>query len=125
MTAREDVSLLNAVLDDFRKMAMFESYEIDSPESPGMDGDTPLHIAALQGDVNAVKVFLPHVKNVNVTGGIGNTPLHYAVTRNHLKVAQMLLKNGADINFKNDYDDSPADLMVGKADFDELIFLEQ
>lgn len=42
---------LEVALSTFRQLAMFEDCEVSGPESPGMDGDTPLHIAAMDGDL--------------------------------------------------------------------------
>ncbi|WP_343229385.1 ankyrin repeat domain-containing protein [uncultured Xanthomonas sp.] len=41
---------------------MFEGCEVSGPENPGMDGDTPLHIAAMDGDLKAVELFISFVK---------------------------------------------------------------
>ncbi|WP_319019875.1 ankyrin repeat domain-containing protein [Xanthomonas sacchari] len=53
---------LEAALSTFRQLAMFEDCEVSGPESPGMDGDTPLHIAAMDGDLKVVELFIPFVK---------------------------------------------------------------
>ncbi|WP_048492320.1 ankyrin repeat domain-containing protein [Xanthomonas sp. NCPPB 1128] len=116
-----DESFLDSVLAKFRMMAMFEGYQVEGPDSPGMDGDTPLHVAAMDGNFEAVKIFIPFVKNIDVGGGIGNTPLHYAVMWNHPEVVRLLLKHGADINLQNDYGDTPMSLMKGRACFDAIL----
>jgi ankyrin repeat protein len=64
---------------------------------------------------------LPFVRDINVPGDLGNTPLHYAVLKNHVEVAGFLLHHGADINRKNDYDDTPLELMNENPDFEAII----
>lgn len=95
------------VLDRYRSLDMFQGYRIDSFDDIGMDGETPLHIAAYSGDVEAVRVMLLFVQSVDKPGGIGNTPLHYAVMGGHANVVDLLLAHGADLFKKNDYDDVP------------------
>ncbi|PPU67064.1 ankyrin repeat domain-containing protein [Xanthomonas pisi] len=121
MIAHDEPNSLHSVLSEFRKMAMFENYNITGPESRGMDNDTPLHIAALEGRVDILKIFLPFVKNVNIQGGIGNTPLHYAVSKEKLDATHLLLNHKADINFKNDYGDTPLMLMGNKPLFEKIV----
>ncbi|WOS42040.1 ankyrin repeat domain-containing protein [Xanthomonas rydalmerensis] len=121
MNGSEDVQ---AVLSAFRQLAMFEGHEVSEPESPGMDGDTPLHIAAMDGDIQAVELFIPFVRNIDIKGGIGSSPLHYAARWGHPEVAKLLLRHGADINLQDDYGDTPLSFMKGQACFDAIL-LEQ
>jgi ankyrin repeat protein len=102
---------LQEILRKYASLDMFEGYEINSPISPGPDGDTPFHIAAYDGNVDAVNVMLPYVNDINLPGDIGNTPLHYAVSGRHLDMVEFLIFNGADFNRGNDYGDTPIDYM--------------
>lgn len=56
---------------------------------------TPLHIAAMRGNVRAVKLLLEYNANVNIFDIEKNRPLHLAVMYNHVQVAQILLDHGA------------------------------
>ncbi|WP_267109290.1 ankyrin repeat domain-containing protein [Xanthomonas sacchari] len=102
-------------------MAMFEGCEVSGPENPGMDGDTPLHIVAMDGDLKVVELFIPFVKNIDFRGGIGSSPLHYAVRGGHPEVAGLLLRHGADINLQDNYGDTPSSLMKGQACFHAIL----
>ncbi len=64
-------------------------------------GYSPLHVAALNGQMNVVKLLLASNADVNAKGSTGDTPLHFAVAYHHLDVAKVLLMNKADINAKN------------------------
>ena len=43
------------------------------------DGQTPLHMAARNGDVQCLKWLVSHGASVNATNGYGETPLHLAI----------------------------------------------
>jgi Ankyrin repeats (3 copies) len=59
---------------------------------------TPLHLAALLGDVDTIKLLLKARGRVNATNNYRWTPLHFAVSQGHFKVARLLLKARANPN---------------------------
>jgi ankyrin repeat protein len=63
-------------------------------------GKTVLHLAALNGQKNAVELLLAEKANVNALDGDGFTPLHWAVMFNKSDVAEVLLTNKADTTIK-------------------------
>lgn len=99
------------ILDKYRKLAVFEDYEIRSFEDVGMDDDTPLHMAAYLGDIEALAVMLPLIESINRKGDIGNSPLHYAVMAGSAEAVELLLTAGADISATNDYGDTPVEMI--------------
>ncbi|XP_045213506.2 ankyrin-3-like [Mercenaria mercenaria] len=73
--------------------------------SEGMDinyqnkgGQTALHIACKEGNVNIVKELLNHSADTNLYTQKGNTPIHLACYYGHLNVVELLLDNGCDVN---------------------------
>ncbi|PRC90612.1 ankyrin repeat domain-containing protein [Solimicrobium silvestre] len=104
---------LENILRKYAALDMFEGYPINSPTSPGPDGDTPFHIAAYDGDIDGVKIMLPYVNDVNLKGDVGNTPLHYAISNRQLLMVEALISSGANVNLGNDYGDTPIDYMEG------------
>lgn len=113
--------VLNEVLRRYASLAMFEDFPIDSPTSPGMDGDTPFHMAAFDGDVEALRLMIPYVSDLNFPGGIGNAALHYSVMNGKLDATTMLIASGANLDAENDYGDTPRKLMMQMPVFKELI----
>jgi len=121
MSNSKQKARLVIALEYYKKIAMFEDYEITSPISQGMDGDTPFHMAAYDGNLSFIKDMLPFVPDINIEGDIGNTPLHYAVMKAHLEAVQFLLNNGADIFKENDYGYTPLDYMESEAIFEQMV----
>gem|GEM_PF-844634 len=72
-------------------------------------GETPLHLAAADDNVEQVRILLEHGADVNIRDKTGNTPL-ITLSRNcssnrgieqELTIVRMLLDRGADINARN------------------------
>ncbi|KAL6051217.1 hypothetical protein STEG23_005905 [Scotinomys teguina] len=70
-------------------------------------GETPLHMAAIRGDVKQVKELLSLGANVNVKDFAGWTPLHEACNVGYYDVAKILIAAGADVNTQGLDDDTP------------------
>ena len=61
-------------------------------------GRTPLHLAALGGHIQCVKILLEAGANANVTDNKGGqTPLTLAANKGNIEVVKLLLKYGADL----------------------------
>jgi ankyrin repeat protein len=73
-----------------------------SVEPRGLFENTPLHSAALYGDLEMVQVLLGYGVDVNVQSEDGITPLTFASLghRNDPRVARLLIEHGADPNIR-------------------------
>ncbi len=70
-------------------------------ESKDKSGNTPLHIAATSGNIEAVTDLIKQGANINEPGRDGRTPLHFAADTNQTKVVKILLLNGANTETKD------------------------
>lgn len=80
--------------------------------SPGVmkrnhKGETLLHLAAIKGDVEAVKELLDQGADPNLKDNAGWTPLHEACNLGHLAVVEVLASSGALLNTPGYENDSP------------------
>uniref|UniRef100_A0AAY5F249 Ankyrin repeat domain 12 n=1 Tax=Electrophorus electricus TaxID=8005 RepID=A0AAY5F249_ELEEL len=70
-------------------------------------GETPLHTAAIRGDVQQVKELIGLGADVNVKDFAGWTPLHEACNLGYYDVAKVLIGAGAEVNTQGLDDDTP------------------
>uniref|UniRef100_A0A3P9P7B9 BRCA1 associated RING domain 1 n=1 Tax=Poecilia reticulata TaxID=8081 RepID=A0A3P9P7B9_POERE len=88
------------------------SFGRSSPGSPAVmkrnhRGETPLHLAAIKGDVDSVNELLDQGADPNLKDNAGWTPLHEACNLGHLAAAKVLVARGALLNTPGYENDSP------------------
>ena len=98
---------LFALLEDIPE---FECRHIDSVHARSRLGNTPLHIAAIWGDREAVITLLEAGADVNAVGEDGYTPLHEAIEQGHMGIATLLISQGALVDMKNNDGLTPSQL---------------
>ena len=76
-----------------------------------MKPEISIHIAADEGNIEAVKLHLADGADVNVKSGFA-TPLCYAALQGHKETAELLIANGADVNVKFKTGDTPLDVAI-------------
>jgi RimJ/RimL family protein N-acetyltransferase len=76
----------------------------------GYDGDRPIHVAAVWGDVKAVEMLAAAGAEVDGRGEFCFTPLHHAVAQGHVAAARRLLELGASPHTLGEWGDTPEDL---------------
>jgi hypothetical protein len=64
-------------------------------------GGTPLHWAALHGNVELVRRLIERGANINAMDNVGRTPLFPAAANGHVEVLKLLLAYGADVRAMN------------------------
>ncbi|XP_003745450.1 ankyrin repeat domain-containing protein 11 [Galendromus occidentalis] len=67
-------------------------------ERRNIRGETPLHVACINGDYEQVKRLIEQGASVNTSDHAGWTPLHEASNRGWYKVARLLIASGANVN---------------------------
>lgn len=63
--------------------------------------NTPLHFAAINGDIEIVKMLLDRGANIDAKNQYGRTPLHNAIENKKMEITELLLNRGANINVKS------------------------
>jgi ankyrin repeat protein len=71
--------------------------------SRNSEGDTPLHIAAIWGYLEAIELLIRAGANVNSVGDMGYTPLLHAVAYGHLAAIRVLLSGGASPHVRSEF----------------------
>ena len=66
------------------------------------NGDTPLNIAASNGQSEIVEYLANKGANVNATSSNHWSPLHNAAASGNIQVVRLLIAHNADITAKND-----------------------
>ncbi|KAJ7094637.1 ankyrin repeat-containing domain protein [Mycena belliarum] len=72
-------------------------------------GKTALHIAALKGHEELVRMLCDFGADVDLSDNKGNTPLHYASSWGHIPVVQILIERGCQYLAKNNEGFSASD----------------
>lgn len=75
-------------------------------------GQTPLTLAALVGQTEAVDLLLQEGADVNALTRDGNTALHYAAFFGHADIAERALQNGALTNIRNNHGQTPSETLA-------------
>jgi len=88
------------------------------------DGDTPLHLAALQGFVQIAQILIDARANLEATEDNGFTPLHNGAYNGHVNVIRILLAAGANRNAEADNGDTPQQLAIRRGHASAARFIE-
>ena len=75
-------------------------------------GESSIHDAAIDGNIEAVKQYLDGGADVNAKGVVGATPLHGAAGYGYKEIVELLIANGADVNAIGDGGDTPLDIAI-------------
>jgi ankyrin repeat protein len=102
--------LHNAVLDeDYYKVKSILDNRSANINGRDHIKQTPLHIAALKGNIGIIKILLDKGADIKAKDKYGDTPLHIAVKKGYKDAVKVLLKGGADVNVKNNDHKKPID----------------
>lgn len=78
-------------------------------------GQTPLHLAAEQGNSGVVKILLENGAMIDAVDTVaGYTPLHYAARQGHTDLCELLIRFGANPDALTGNQDSPMNLAIEK-----------
>lgn len=80
-----------------------------SPNASNIEGMSPLHIAARDGQLKAIELMLDYgiATEIDRTSRAGMTPLHYACLTGQLPVTQLLIRSGASPDIADSESNTP------------------
>jgi len=87
------------------------------------DGQTPLHIAAINNHVAIAKFLLENDASTSAQDSTGATPLHEAVRYGNTDVAKLLLSAGANVNATDNLGKTPVMIIMPREKVRELYSL--
>ena len=77
-------------------------------------GESSIHEAAFDGNIEAVKQHIAGGTDVNAKNKYERTPLHHAAYSGHKEIAELLIEKGADVNAKDHNGETPLDVAEGE-----------
>ncbi len=87
------------------------------------DGNSPLHLAVVEGQFDIVKTLVTAGANVNLPNLDGLSPLHAAVQAGRVDIARFLILNGAFVNQQDIEGDTPMHWAVRHGQYQMLNLL--
>jgi E3 ubiquitin-protein ligase HACE1 len=81
---------------------------------PNYEYETPLHLAARNGNVYLVKYLVQNGCNIKAKSANGATCLHVACENGHYTTVECLLKHGAEVNATNSADQTPLHIAASR-----------
>lgn len=102
-----DNSVLQKFLAEMPELPEFGGISPVGVDTCGGWQSTPLHIAAVRGDVAAIAALLDAGADIQSRGEHGYSPLHEAVEQGHVDAVRLLLERGASRTVTNDHGHTP------------------
>jgi len=92
------------ILDEMSTIPEFDGGPRPTVNFKGFFGNTPLKVAAVRGDIEAIRLLVSAGAEIDSINEHGWTPLHFAVGLGHYEAASLLLQLGASTRIKGDSD---------------------
>jgi ankyrin repeat protein len=99
---------LQELYKQIEDVADFSDIKVTDPNTLGLFSNRPLHVAAVWGDCEAIKMLVDAGAAINQPGEHGFTPLMEAVGQGHVDAVRLLIQLGAK-PIKNDDGQLPSE----------------
>lgn len=101
----------------------FCSYELNL-KIKNEEKQTPLHVAVLVKNQEAVELLINKGADLNINGNAGQTPLHVAISAKNQDAIKLLIEKGADLKIKDNYNQSALDLATSMNDQAAILLIK-
>jgi ankyrin repeat protein len=101
---------LETLLKTIDELPAFEAIKPLTVKSKNCLNETPLHVAAIWGDVEAIRLLVGAGADINAAGEHGHTPLQEAVGQHKIEAVKILLELGADPSIKNEWGETAEEI---------------
>jgi ankyrin repeat protein len=115
-----DETITRGDLDDIKSIVNKDRAKINERDE---SGNTILHNAVREGNIEIVKYILSQDADVNIKNGGGETALQIAIYTNNEELIKYLVSNGADVNAKGVYDETPLHDAIKKGKIEIVKYL--
>lgn len=116
-------SIIQGFFDEVAELPDFCGISPIGLHTRGHFGDTPLHVAAIRGDVAMIAALLDAGADIHSAGEHRYTPLHEAVSQRHLDAVWLLIARGASTAVTTDDGTTPLELAhsLGHREIESLL----
>jgi len=90
-----------ALNGDLNRVQTLVAENPDLVNAQNQSGLTPLHLAAIKGQVAIAEFLLQKGADPNLAEANGDTPLHFAASYGYVEIVRSLLEHGAKVNLRN------------------------
>jgi ankyrin repeat protein len=101
---------LETLLNSIGELPSFEAIKPLTVTSRNSVKETPLHVAAIWGDVGAIRLLVEAGADIDAAGEHGHTPLQEAVGQHKIEAVKVLLELGADASIKNEWGETAEEI---------------
>lgn len=86
---------LHEIYKDIEKAGDFSGISIENPNQIGLCSNRPLHVVAVWGDCEAIKLLVDAGASINAVGEHCFTPLHEAANQGHWDAVKLFISLGS------------------------------
>ena len=101
---------VDSILDAMADLPEYLGLNRPDVNTKGRFGNTPLKIAAVWGDVDAIELLVAAGARINERNEDGMTALHHAAAQNHPQAVKKLIALGASVDTRDDDGKTPLEL---------------
>jgi ankyrin repeat protein len=98
-----------------------------NPNIRDQNGNTPLHIACINGNKPAVTILLDYAADIDAINDEGQSPIYNAILIDDVDLVNLLVKKGADTDIDDNDDKTPLEyaIILGRPEIEQLLLEDE